>query len=396
MLIESIVLLVLLLVAAAFVKGGFAFTIIYLFLGIYIVSLVWTRQSAKNITCERKFEKRVFYGEDVPVKLMIENHGWLPVPWLLVYESLPVALTAGSSIKRVLSLGPHGKAEVNYMLVAYKRGCYPIGPFTTKLGDTLGLADIQELEKQSDTITVYPHIIPLTNTRLPSRSPLGTLRHNQPIFEDPSRVRGKRDYTASDSLRRVDWKASASTGRLQVKQFEPSIALQTVLFLNLNDSEYPLKHWIDSTELAIVIAASLANWAVAQKQSVGLTTNGVDSSTGNLPVQPIPSRKGRAQLVHILDLLARVQTSPARPLIDMLNKETPGLPWGTTVVIITGTIDDALFDSVFQIQRRGQNVVMVIAGHGGNIRTARQQARRFGFPLYSFPTEKSLDAWRRK
>ena len=183
---------------------------------------------------------------------------------------------------------------------------------------------------------------------------------------------------------------------MQVKQFETSIALQTVLFLNLNDSEYPLKHWINSTELAIVIAASLANWAVAQKQAVGLTTNGVDSLAGNLPVQPIPSRKGRAQLVHILDLLARVQTSPARPLIDMLNKETPALPWGSTVVIITGTINDALFDSVFQIQRRGQNVVMVIAGHGGNIRTARQQARRFGFPLYSFPTEKSLDAWRRK
>jgi uncharacterized protein (DUF58 family) len=395
-LIESVVLLVLLLVAAAFVKGGFAFTIIYLFLGIYIVSLVWTRQSAKNITCERKFEKRVFYGEDVPVKLLIENHGWLPVPWLLVYESLPVALTAGSSIKRVLSLGPHGKTEVSYMLGAYKRGCYPVGPFTTKLGDTLGLADIQELEKQSDTITVYPHIIPLTNTRLPSRSPLGTLRHNQPIFEDPSRVRGKRDFVASDSLRRVDWKATASTGRLQVKQFEPSIALQTVLFLNLNDTEYPLKHWIDSTELAIVIAASLANWAVAQKQSVGLTTNGVDSATGNLPVQPIPSRKGRAQLVHILNLLARLQTSPGRPLIDMLNKETPALPWGTTVVIITGHIDDALFDSIFQIQRRGQNVVMVIAGHGGNIRTAHQQARRFGFPLYTFPNEKSLDAWRRK
>ena len=396
MLVESVLLLVLLLVVAAFVKGGFAFTIIYLFLGIYIVSLVWTRQSAKNITCERKFEKRVFWGEDVPVRLVIQNHGWLPVPWLLVYESLPVALTAGSSIKRVLSLGPHGKAEVSYMLGAYKRGCYPVGPFTTKLGDTLGLADIQELEKQSDTITVYPHILPLTNPRLPSRSPLGTLRHAQPIFEDPSRVRGKRDYVASDSLRRVDWKASASTGRLQVKQFEPSIALQTVLFLNLNDSEYPLKHRIDATELAIVIAASLANWAVSQKQAVGLATNGVDTLANNQAVQPIPSRKGRAQLVHILELLARIQTSDVHPLTELLNRETPGLPWGTTVVIITGHIDDALFDAVFQIQRRGQNVVMVIAGHGSNIRTARQQARRFGFPLYTFPNEKSLDAWRRK
>jgi uncharacterized protein (DUF58 family) len=396
LLAESVFLLVLLLLAAALVKGGFAFTIIYLFLGIYIISLFWTRQSAKNISCERKFEKRAFWGEDVPVLLEIRNKGWLPIPWLLVYESLPVELSAGSAIKRVLSLGPHGRTEVLYKLRACKRGYYPVGPFTTKLGDTLGLADLQELEKQSDYITVYPHIITITNANLPSRSPLGTLRHHQPIFEDPSRVRGKRDYVASDSLRRVDWKATASTGRLQVKQFEPSIALQTVIFLNLNAPEYAARHRIDATELAIVIAASLANWAVSQKQAVGLATNGIDSHSNNLTVQPIPSRKGRGQLVHILDLLARIQCTETRPLTEMLSKETPNLPWGTTVVIITGHIDEALFDEIFQIQRRGQNVVMVISGLGGNIRLARQQARRFGFPIYAFPNEKSLDLWRRK
>ncbi len=388
--------MVLLLVAAAFVKGGFAFTIIYLFLGIYIINLFWTSQSAKNIYCERKFEKRAFLGEDITVRLEIRNNGWLPIPWLLVYESLPVQLAAGSSIKRVLSLGPHGRTDVHYNLGAYKRGYYPVGPFTTQLGDTLGLADIQELEKQSDYITVYPRIIPISDAHLPSRSPLGTLRYTQPIFEDPSRVRGKRDYLASDSLRRVDWKATASTGRLQVKQYEPSIALQTVIFLDMNASDYATRHRIDSTELAIVIAASLANWSVSKKQAVGLATNGIDSHSNSLSVQPIPSRKGRGQLVHILELLARIQRTENGPLTEMLNRETPGLPWGTTVVIITGCIDEALFDAIFQIQRRGQNVVMIIAGVGGNIKQARQQARRFGFPIYAFPNEKSLDVWRQK
>lgn len=396
MLTEAVFLLAILLAIAAVVKGGVALTIIYLFLGIYIISLFWTRQSSRNISCERKFEKRVFWGEEVPVRLEILNKGWLPIPWLLVYESLPVELAAGTSIKHVLSLGPHGRTEVLYKLGAYKRGYYPVGPFTIKLGDTLGLADIQELEKQSDFITVYPHIIPLTNAKLPSRSPLGTLRHHLPIFEDPARARGKRDYVASDSMRRVDWKATAITGRLQVKQYEPSIALQTIIFLNLNASEYAIRRRIDSTELAIVIAASLANWAITQKQAVGLITNGVDSHTNNQNVQPIPSRKGRGQLVHILDLLARLHSIETNPLTELLNRETPGLAWGTTVVIITGSIDEALFDEIFQIQRRGQNVVMIIAGHGGNIKQARQHARRFGFPIYAFPTEKSLDNWRRK
>ena len=393
---ETVILLALLLLIAVLVKGGFAFTIFCLFLGIYIVSLFWTRQTAKNISCERKFEKRAFWGEEVPVLLEIQNKGWLPIPWLLVYESLPVELSAGNVIKRVVSLGSHGKTEILYKLSAYKRGYYSVGPFVTKFGDTLGLTNLQELEKKSEYITIYPRIIPLRNANLPSRSPLGTLRHHQPIFEDPSRVRGKRDYVASDSLRRVDWKATASTGRLQVKQFEPSIALQTVIFLNLNATEYLSRHRIDAIELAIVVAASLANWAVTQKQAIGLITNGIDSHSNNRTVQPIPSRKGRGQLVHILDLLARIQTTETRPLTEMLSKETPGLPWGTTVVVITGHIDEALFDEIFQIKRRGQNVVIIITGQDVNIKLARQQARRFGFPIYAFPNEKSLDVWRRK
>jgi uncharacterized protein (DUF58 family) len=392
---EAVILLALLLLVAAFVKGGFAFTIFYLFLGIYIISLVWTRQSAKNISCERNFERRAFWGEEVPVRLEIRNKGWLPIPWLYVYESLPVELSAGSAIKRVVSLGPRGVTEILYKLSAYKRGYYPVGPFVTKFGDTLGLADMQELDKRPDYITVYPRIIPLASVNLPSRSPVGTLRHHQPIFEDPSRVRGKRDYTASDSLRRVDWKATAVTGRLQVKQFEPSIALQTVIFLNLNNSEYP-RHRIDATELAIVLAASLANWVVEQKQSAGLITNGIDPHADNQVVRPLPPRKGRGQLVHILDILARVQSADTHPLTEMLSRETPNLPWGTTVVVITGHIDEALFDELFQIKRRGQNVALMITGHGANIKLARQQAKHFGFPIYAFPNEKGLDIWRRR
>ena len=395
MLTEAVILLVVLLVVAAAVKGGFAFTVFYLFLGIYIISLVWTRQSAKNLICERKFEKRAFWGEEIPVKLQIRNRGWLPIPWLYIYESLPFELSGGNFVKRLISLGPRAALQIDYKLSCYKRGFYPVGPFTTKYGDTLGLAEVQELEKKADAITVYPRIVPLAHVDLPSRSPIGTLRHHQPIFEDPARMRGKRDYTASDSLRRVDWKASAVVGRLQVKQFEPSISLQTAIFLNLNYREYP-RHYIDATELSIVVAASLANWVVEQKQSIGLVTNGVDPHIDNRQIKPIFPDKGRSQLIRILDTLARVQGRDTESINNLLSRESPNLPWGTTIVVITGEVTDALFDQLFSVKRRGQNVTLMVTGHSANIRLARQQARQFGFPVYAFANEKSLDIWRRK
>jgi uncharacterized protein (DUF58 family) len=397
LLIETVVFLVILLVVGAFVKGGFVLTVLYLLLGVYIISLVWIRQSAKNISCEREFEKRVFLGEDVPIHLKIQNAGRLPIPWLYVYESLPSELSAGHSLKRVVHLGSRGKLDIPYTLTAYKRGYYPIGPLVIKFGDIIGLAETQELDKAPDYITVFPRMVSISNLKLPSRSPLGTLRYHQPIFEDPSRMRGKRDYVASDSLRRVDWKATASTGRLQVKQYEPSIALQTAIFLNLNTAEYPTRRYIDATELAIVIAASMANWIVSQKQSVGLITNGVDPHSVVRNVQPLAPRKGRGQLVHILDLLARLQaTDQTSPLKKILNDEASNLAWGTTVIVITGQVNEALFDELFQLKRRGQNVVLVVAGHAFNIQKVRQQAKQASIPLYAFANEKSLDVWRRK
>ena len=268
-------------------------------------------------------------NEEIPVRLDILNKGWLPLIWLRVHDSLPVDLALTGHFRHVFSLGPKGKRHFDYKILARKRRFYRIGPISAFSGDVLGLLGEQRWAGEPDYLTVYPRIIPLTSLKLPSRSPMGTLRHIQPIFEDPSRVLSKRDYIAGDSLRRVDWKASAAVGRLQVKQFEPSIALQTSIFLNLNTDEYDLHTRFDSTELAIVVAASIASWVAQHKQAVGLATNGLDPLTAlktgasvrmkDLPIaKPVPSRKGQAHLMRILDILARVHADETISFVELL------------------------------------------------------------------------------
>ncbi len=391
---DLIVLLIFLLIVAAFVNGDFAITVAYLFIGAFLVGRLWVRQNIRYLRHVRDLDRHAFWGEIVPVRLMIKNLSLLPVPWLHIYESLPVDLAASKPVRQVLSLGPREQVNIEYKLHARKRGYYPIGPLFTSQGDLLGLFDEQKGEASPDYLTVYPRIIPLTKLKLPSRSPQGTLRHTQPLFEDPTRVLSKRDYVYGDSLRRVDWKASAAAGRLQVKQFEPSIALEVALFLNLNAAEYMLQSRIDSTELAIVIAASLANWVTAQKQSIGLVTNGV-SVVDEAAVQPILPRKGRAHLMRILETLAQAQMRDAAPLVELLQKQGPSLSWGTTIVVITGQADEALFDEIFQARRRGQNAVLIIAGRAANVQTMQQRAEFFNLPFYAFQDEDDLDIWRR-
>jgi len=400
-----IIFLILLLILGVLLQQDFIFTIIYLLAGVFVLSGWWSRKALADISFSRQLNQRAFLNEEVPVQLAIMNKSWLPVLWARVSDSMPSDLAGRYSFRHVISLAPYGKTHFSYTLYARKRGYYPIGPFFASSGDLLGILDQGNRRGSVDYLTVYPKIIPFTSLPLPSSSPQGTLRHSQPIFEDPTRVLNKRDYVSGDSLRRIDWKSSASLGRLQVKQFEPSISLEVVVFLDLDVSSYDARHYYDQTELAIVVAASVANWVCGKNQAVGLITNGLDvlekiQAQDHPEIQPmslasfIPAKKGRAHLIRILETLARLQSGQTTPFRELVNENSVDLPWGSTLVLVTGLINDELFDTLFQVQRRGLHALIINVGSKAPTKELSLKASSFKLPLYRVQTEMDLDMWR--
>ena len=274
-----------------------------------------------QVQTKRQFNTHAFLGERVQIDLQVRNQGWLPVPWLELRETLPVALVGPNHFQSVIHLGPRDKANFEYSVEARKRGYYPIGPLSLSTGDILGLREPLQAQNPAEHLVVYPKIILFSAVGIPSRSPQGTLRHNVPLFEDPTQVFGKREYISGDSLRRIDWKSSASTGRLQVKLFEPSIALETFVVLNLNAEDYYYRSRVDATELAIVIAASLSNWIVEKRQMVGMLVNGRDPLTTDGKPQAIPPRKGKLHLMRLLETLARVEMAENSSLVPLIQRQ---------------------------------------------------------------------------
>src|SRR5512145_2597958 len=288
-----LILLAVLLLIASFLRGDFALTLIYLIVGALAGGTWWYYGALKRLGAKRHFNDHAFLGEKVSIRLSLKNEGWLPLLWLELRETLPVALVGPHSFQTVTNLGPRAEAQFEYEVEARKRGYYPIGPLFVATGDILGLSESLQGKSEVEHLVVYPRIIPFTSLEIPSLSPQGELRHSLPLFEDPTRVFGKRAYISGDSLRRIDWKSSASTGRLQVKLFEPSIALETFVVLDLNAEGYHYRSRIDSIELAIVIAASVCNWIVSKKQMVGMMVNGQDLLAPDGRPQSIPPRKGK-------------------------------------------------------------------------------------------------------
>ena len=386
-------LLVVLILIASFMRGDFALTLIYLVVGALVSGMWWSRRALTQIEAKRQFTTHAFLGEKIKVDLRVQNTGLLPLLWLELHETLPVALVGPNSFQSAIHLGPRGEANFEYSVEARKRGYYPIGPLSISTGDILGLRESLRAQKPAEHLVVYPKIIAFTSMEIPSYSPQGTLRHTLPLFEDPTRAFGKRGYTSGDSLRRVDWKASASTGQLQVKVFEPSIALETSIILNLNADDYYYRNRIDSTELAIVIAASMANWIAENKQLVGMMVNGRDPLMAEGKPHSIPPRKGKRHLMRILETLARAEVTDHSSLVPVIQRQRYELAWGTTMIVITGRATSEMLDELYQARRLGQNVVLILTGGDATDDESRRRAQTFGIQAFAVASEHDLTIW---
>lgn len=251
---SGLLLFVLLSLAiAALLRIDFYFTVLYLLIMVYVFSHWWVRSVSKALRLTRTFADHAFWGDHVTVRLQVSNTGWLPITWLALHESLPVQLAAPNGYRRVFGMGPHGRQQFEYTLFCNRRGLYEVGPLSLETGDVLGVAQPRHLQLAAQRFVVYPEIVPLPALGLPTYSPLVALPARSPLFEDPTRVMGVRDYYAGDSPRRMHWTATAAAGRLLVKRYQPSIARETLICLDLDRDGYGQRQRYTASELAIVI-----------------------------------------------------------------------------------------------------------------------------------------------
>lgn len=385
--------LLILFAIAAVLRVDFFFTIVYLLSLVYLLSRLWVQHSIKRLQVQRCFVDHAFCGDLVNVEIRMRNSGHLPIPWLELHESLPVELSTPPFYQEVLSIGGRSSHQFSYYLNCSRRGYYTIGPLTLQSGDLLGIAGRALVEIAPEHIIVYPQILPLQKLGLPTHSPLAVLRARSPLFEDPARVTGVRDYKRGDSMRRIHWTATASTGRLLVKQYHPAIARDTLICLDLNLQGYGQRQRYTATELAIVAAASLANHIIVKEGlPAGLSTEAWDPLLEQRVRFSLPPRSERSHLVSILEVLARVQVADTVPFEELLRQESLKLPWGATIAVITGRESEPLFDNLVYLRRSGFAVALLLVQPGYPSPELRKRADLLGVPIYRVWKAEELDA----
>jgi uncharacterized protein (DUF58 family) len=338
--------------------------------GVAAASWVWNRLSLFGLHYERHLsETRAFLGETIELTLEVRNQKLLPLTWLEILDVFPPDLPVdGAKVTPNLAsnLGefrtfwmPSAFQRLNrhFTIHCTQRGYHAYGPATISTGDGFGFFSRKALGPKQDHLIIYPRLYSVAELRLPAKNPFGDRAAKNRLFEDPLRTMGIREWQPGDSLRRVHWKATARHQQMLSRVYEPSEEPQILIFLNVTTLP---RHWQGSIpelmERAISVASSLVALCVEMRLPVGLISNGVLPGSDQ-PLRLLPGRSPD-QLVRILESLAGITSFATLPIEEMLLRESPGLPWGATLLVVTAIAHDELLAALLDLDQAGREVVL--------------------------------------
>lgn len=393
--------ILLLVVAIAFDFGLLAYAM-YALLGVIVLSRWladgWSRQLHATRETNRD---RIEVGKTVAVVVQLENRGWLPIPWMLLEDLLPRAamifnppnLQVIGRRLQLISFRSQGRKTVLYQLQCNRRGYYQIGPLVAETGDVFGLYRRYRILSEPSFLLAYPKVIPLQGFDIASRRPIGEVRMSHRLYEDPTRIAGVRAYQAGDSLNRIHWGATASTGVLHSKVYEASTIAGATLLLDFHESSFDPKHEPVRSELAVTTVASIASAVCEMGQQVGLITNARDAAerikqtgwnheqlsrkliasrqrarssaamldeSGRLRPQVIPTQRGNLQLRQILETLARAEKTDGLTFAQLVQETTNRIPASATVIAVLTDVTPQTAIALGNLRRRGYAVTAIL------------------------------------
>jgi uncharacterized protein (DUF58 family) len=292
-----------------------------------LVSILAVRLGRYRLTITRTIApRRAFAGAPMRVELEVTNAGRLPTPPLMLEDEAPGAV--GGPMRVALTALPPRRVE---RLVAQRtpsrRGRFEVGPLHARLTDPFGLAHASTEAATPMPVVIYPDVERLSGESPGDRSDAGrsTYARLAPAGDEFHAIR---QWQHGDDLRKIHWRSVARTGDMMIRQNETRFFPRVTIFLDTRSSSHRGAGTNSSLEWAVSAAASVV-WDVAHRgYVVRLATP--DSGPG-------PSRPGNNRWEPILEELATVTATPARPLQPVFRRlgARPGAG-GALLIIVTG------------------------------------------------------------
>ncbi|MWC28075.1 DUF58 domain-containing protein [Paenibacillus sp. MMS18-CY102] len=342
---------------------------------VFIQHSLFKRVALRRISYSRQFDRTTcFEGDEVHMIETIANEKRIPLPWLRVESLLHASLQFGSeqsanltvstgqflqNHRSFFSLMPWRRIRRTHHVKALRRGAYTLSTVTLTAGDLFGISAANKQFLFTERLLVYP--LPLLPEQMnwPVRGWQGELSVRRWVVEDPFRRIGVRPYRPGDSMRFVNWRATARSGELQVHQLDTTADYQVLIVLNVEDHA---EVWRNITNIArieqgIRLAAGIAEQLIHNGMEAGFAANAPMEDEPKTSIY-VAADSGEPHLYLLLEAMAKLKVERLQPFADYLHMLAGQLEASADLVLLTSYIDDRLHDAVEQLEASGHRVVI--------------------------------------
>jgi uncharacterized protein (DUF58 family) len=346
--------------------------LVYLTVILVLGSFLWSYVAARGLSLKRSARTmRATVGDVFEERFDIAVQAWTGAVWLEVLNRSSIPQAAGSRL--LTMIGPRQRRFYTARTLLSRRGAFPLGPTSLTLGDPFGLFPVTRTVEAEGTLVVLPMSFPIAEfPPPPGILPGGKTIRARTVDVTPHSA-GVREYVPGDPMKRIHWPSTARRNRFMVKEFEQDPQADIWIFLDgQRGSHFALPDtaanavdeglWLwrpkiemapDSFEYAVSAAASLAQYFLADRRSVGLAAN-----TSRMSV--LSAERGVRQTTKVMETLAFLQADGELPLLSLVTTQAKLLQIGTGVILVTSSHSDDIFLAVEYLQRRSLRPLVVL------------------------------------
>lgn len=332
-------------------------------IGLLLLMIIWNRYYAthwnRNLSVSLNFLQNYAYaGEQAQMTERIENRKRLMLPVLEVAFHIDKRLSfhdcentnvSDFVYKRdIFALLGNQRVIRTLTLDCTKRGYYRL--------DESYLTSFSMLHKQRFSVEcpadaalyVYAARTDVSDILIACERLMGSIQCAKRLYEDPFAFSSIREYTVTDPMKTINWKASARTGDLMVNTFESTLTERVMICLDIEDSGILKYEYL--VEESVSIASSLAQKLIARGMEVGICVN--ESAHADMPdwhqsgsdTILIEPAGGKKQLNNIERMLAKCgNDGKVMPFSELTSSD---LSEDTVMIVISKNV--ALYQSAIE------------------------------------------------
>ena len=349
----------------------------FAFLATVLVSWLLVIATGRKLTGTRTLQpSQPTAGQALTVTFRVRNGS--QVPGLQVV--LPDAtgdLSASPADIEFPSLGSLQERALASAPLSAPRGVHHLPALSALAEDPLGLIRLRRRVAEPLDVTVYPRLVDLASCALfadlgtyRGLGPRGAARHGATEF------RGIRAHQPGEPLNHIDWKATAKTGSLMIREMDDPESGDVAVVLDGTAALVVGEGSQTSFELAVRAAGSVADYVLCAGRSVSLLLHDGRWQHASLA----PDIDGRRRL---LDALAVVRPNARAPLSGTLLKLQGGggrLAPIRTLVLVALSLDRDLVRAVLALHHQGLRVSLIHVD-AGSFAPPRFVPRHGGAPI---------------